>query len=68
MFRYPRAKKKQSGFFIGQQHEKAKKITFSKRFFRHVSGKIDVDMAVFTLSKGKFEGKISADLLGQKYT
>ena len=30
--------KKQSAFFIGQ----------------HVSGKIDVDMAVFTLSKGKF--------------
>ena len=28
----------QSGFFTGQ----------------HVSGKIDVDMAVFTLSKGKF--------------
>ena len=41
----------QSGFFIGQQHDlKAKKIIY----FRHVSGKIDVDMTVFTLSKGKF--------------
>ena len=44
----------QSGFFIGQQHEKAKKVIYFKRFLSPCFGKIDVDMAVFTLSKGKF--------------
>ena len=27
----------QSGFFIGQQHEKAKKVNILRGFFRHVS-------------------------------
>ena len=44
----------QSGFFIGQQHEKAKKVIYFKRFLSPCFGKIDVDKAVFTLSKGKF--------------
>ena len=33
---------------------KQRKLLFLRGFFRHVSGKIDVDTAVFTLSKGKF--------------
>lgn len=31
--------KKQSAFLVGQQHEKAKKITFFKRFFSPCFGK-----------------------------
>ena len=44
----------QSGSSLDNNMRKQRKLFILRGFFRYVSGKIDVDITVFTLSKGKF--------------